>query len=146
MKDIFTPKLHPKVRPNDVLVKHHNTITYVTKSLKALGPRMWNQLPSDIKWETSYTKFKECTDTWIRPKCRCVPKYLKLHECKMCANTCRRSIICFNVFTDILAQIWYISYYGFYYFSFLILSYYFPRIDKDYIHTKASNSNCYRLM
>ena len=27
MKDIFTPKLHPKVRPNDVLVKHHNTIT-----------------------------------------------------------------------------------------------------------------------
>ena len=33
-KDIFTPKLHPKVRPNDNLVKHHNTITYVTKSLK----------------------------------------------------------------------------------------------------------------
>ena len=27
MKDIFTPKLHPKVRPNDILVKHHNTIT-----------------------------------------------------------------------------------------------------------------------
>ena len=26
MKDIFTPKLHPKVRPNDILVKHHNTI------------------------------------------------------------------------------------------------------------------------
>ena len=34
MKDIFTPKLHPKVRPNDILVKHHNTITYGTKSLK----------------------------------------------------------------------------------------------------------------
>ena len=25
MKDIFTPKLHPKVRPNDILLKHHNT-------------------------------------------------------------------------------------------------------------------------
>ena len=49
MKDIFKPKLHPKVRPNDILVKHHNTITYGTKSLKALGPKIWNQLPEDIK-------------------------------------------------------------------------------------------------
>ena len=38
MEDILTPKLHPKVRPNDILVKHHNTITYGTKSLKTLGP------------------------------------------------------------------------------------------------------------
>ena len=22
MKEVFTPKLHPKVRPNDILVKH----------------------------------------------------------------------------------------------------------------------------
>ena len=34
MKDIFTPKLHPKVRPNDILVKHHNTITYCTKNIR----------------------------------------------------------------------------------------------------------------
>ena len=53
MKDIFTPKLHPKVRPNDILVKHHNTITYGTKSLKTLGPKIWNQLPEDIKSDTS---------------------------------------------------------------------------------------------
>ena len=26
MKDIFTPKLHPKVRPNDILFKHHKCI------------------------------------------------------------------------------------------------------------------------
>ena len=64
MKDIFTPKLHPKVRPNDILVKHHNTITYGTKSLKTLGPKIWSQLPEDIKSETSYTKFKEHIDTW----------------------------------------------------------------------------------
>ena len=31
MKDIFTPKLHPKVRPNDILFKHHNT--YGTKRI-----------------------------------------------------------------------------------------------------------------
>ena len=32
MKDIFSAKLHLKVRPNDILVKHHNTITYFAKS------------------------------------------------------------------------------------------------------------------
>ena len=53
MKDIFIPKLHPKVRTNDILVKHHNTITY-----GLLGPKIWNQLPGDIKSERSYTKFK----------------------------------------------------------------------------------------
>ena len=39
MKDIFTPKLHPKVRPNN-LVKYHDSIPYCAKSLKTLGPRM----------------------------------------------------------------------------------------------------------
>ena len=53
MKDIFTTKLHPKVRPNDILVKHHNTITYGAKSLKTLGPKIWSQLRYDIKSETS---------------------------------------------------------------------------------------------
>ena len=53
IKDMFTPKLHPKVRPNDILVKHHNTITNGTKSLKTLGPKICNQLPEDIKLETS---------------------------------------------------------------------------------------------
>ena len=70
MKDIFTPKLHPKERTIDILGKHYNTITYGSKSLKTLGPKIWNQLPADIKSETSYTKFKEYIDTWFGPKCR----------------------------------------------------------------------------
>ena len=53
MKDIFTPKLPSRVRPNGILVKHHNTITYGTKALKTLGPKIWNQLPEGIKSETS---------------------------------------------------------------------------------------------
>ena len=71
MEDIFTPKLFPKVRPNGILVKHYNTITFGTKSLKTLGVKIWNQLPGGIKSETSYTKFKEYIDTWFRPKYRC---------------------------------------------------------------------------
>ena len=58
MKDIFRPKLHPKVRSNGSLVKHH-TIKSGAKSLKTLGPKIWNQLPGGIKSETSYTKFKK---------------------------------------------------------------------------------------
>ena len=53
MKDIFAPKLHPKVIPNDFLVKHHKTITYGPKSLKTIGPKIWNQIPGDIKSETT---------------------------------------------------------------------------------------------
>ena len=53
MKDIFTPKLHSKVRPNYILVKYHNTITDGAKSLKTLGSKISNQSPSDIKSETS---------------------------------------------------------------------------------------------
>ena len=72
MKDIFTPKLHSKVRPNYILVKYHNTITDGAKSLKTLGSKISNQSPSDIKSETSYTKFKEyIIDNWFIPKCRC---------------------------------------------------------------------------
>ena len=70
VEDIFAPKLLPKVRPNDILVKHHNTITYGAKSLKTLGPKIWNQLPEDTKSETSFTKFKKYIDTWFGPKCR----------------------------------------------------------------------------
>ena len=70
-KDIFTPKLHPKVRPNDILIKRDNTIKYGEKQLNVLGPKPWNQLPGGIKSETSYTKFREYIDTWFGPTCRC---------------------------------------------------------------------------
>ena len=44
-----------KVRPINILVKHHNTIKYSAKNLKALGPKIWNQLQGHIKSETYYT-------------------------------------------------------------------------------------------
>ena len=40
MKDIFISKLHPEVRPNDILVKHHNTFTYDVKRIKTFGPKI----------------------------------------------------------------------------------------------------------
>ena len=53
MKDIFTLKLHAKIPPKSLRAK----------SLKTLGPKIWNQLPGDIKSKTSYSKFKEYIDT-----------------------------------------------------------------------------------
>ena len=47
MKDIFTPKLHPKVRPNDIFWKHHNECDAKRircKKNKTLSPKIWNQL------------------------------------------------------------------------------------------------------
>ena len=70
IRDIFTLKLDAKVRPNDILVKHHNAITYCVKNLKTLGPETWNQLSGNIQSETPYTNFKEYIENWLGPRCR----------------------------------------------------------------------------
>ena len=59
MKGIFIPKRDPKIRPYGVLVINHESLKYFDKSLKALGPKTWYQLPSNIKPLTSITKFEE---------------------------------------------------------------------------------------
>ena len=68
---MFTSKVNAKTRPNDLIVKSRNTATYGDKSLTALGPKIWNNLPENIKAENSYKKFKENIDLWFGLKCRC---------------------------------------------------------------------------
>ena len=58
MKNVFTSKQNARVRPCDLLVRSHNTATYGDKSIKILGPKIWNTLPTEIKCETSLSKFK----------------------------------------------------------------------------------------
>ena len=48
MKNISTPKTNAKMRPQDIIVRHHNTATYCDKRLTALGPKIWNKCPTDI--------------------------------------------------------------------------------------------------
>ena len=71
MKNIFTPKTITKIRPHDIIVRLHNTATYGNKSLTALGPKVWNKVPTNIKSLTSITKFKEYMRTWFGPSCKC---------------------------------------------------------------------------
>ena len=49
MKNIFISKQNSRVRPHDLLVRSHNTETYGDKSLKILGPKIWNALPTDVE-------------------------------------------------------------------------------------------------
>ena len=57
------PKKNAKVRQNDIIVKRINTSRFGTQSLRSLGPKIWNNLPSNIKSETSFLKFKEYIKT-----------------------------------------------------------------------------------
>ena len=49
MKDIFTPKTNTKIRPHDIIFRHHNTATYGDKGLSGLRPKIWNNLPYKYK-------------------------------------------------------------------------------------------------
>ena len=60
-----------KIRPHDIIVRHHNIATYGDKSLTALGSKIWNKLPANIKSLTSITKFKQYIRTWFGTSCKC---------------------------------------------------------------------------
>ena len=59
VKVIFIPKYDPKIRPYD------------GKSLIALGKKIGNQIPSNIKLLTSITKFNEYTKKWFGSSYKC---------------------------------------------------------------------------
>ena len=48
MKNIFMPKENSKVRQNDIIVKRTNTTRFGTQCLSSLGPKLWNNLLSNI--------------------------------------------------------------------------------------------------
>ena len=71
MKNILTSKQNARVRPHDLLTRSHKTVTHGDKSLKILGPKIWNALPTEIKCETSLSKFKEYVKLWSGHSCKC---------------------------------------------------------------------------
>ena len=66
LKDILTPKIWRC----DILVKHPKSAKYGEKHLIALGPKIWNQLRSNVKTLTSITKYQEYIRTWLGPSCK----------------------------------------------------------------------------
>ena len=57
LKEIFKTKVNSRVRPNDIIVKTHNTATYGNKSLTVLEPKTWNSSPENTKSESSYKRY-----------------------------------------------------------------------------------------
>ena len=54
MKDIFKPK----IRPFHIILNTRKTTKFGSKNLKALGPKIWNQLPTEIKSAISFLSSK----------------------------------------------------------------------------------------
>ena len=71
MQDLFYLRSSSTRRPNDIAVVRTNTNTYGTKSLRSLGPQIWNSLPEHIKTETSLAHFRSLINTWLGKECLC---------------------------------------------------------------------------
>ena len=71
MKEIFYKTTNLTRRPFNVKFNQNNTPKYDIKSLRSLGPHIWNSLPKQIKKETDYNKFKNYIDQWFCAKCKC---------------------------------------------------------------------------
>ena len=57
--------------PNNLEVPRVQQVSYGTKSLYSLGPKIWNALPEDLKSSTSFSIFKKNIKRWKGPSCEC---------------------------------------------------------------------------
>ena len=71
MKDLFRQHSLSARRSNNLYVTKMNTTTYGQKSLKSLGPKVWNSLPEHLKAETTFLNFQNSIKTWFGKKCLC---------------------------------------------------------------------------
>ena len=57
---------------NNLVLQQINQTTFGTKSLRSLGPQIWNSLPSHIKCSQSLESFKNIIKMWDGEKCTCL--------------------------------------------------------------------------
>ena len=62
MKKNFYKTTNLTHKPFNIRVNQNNTTKYDNKSLRSLGPHIWNSLPKQIKEETDYKMFKNYID------------------------------------------------------------------------------------
>ena len=67
----FKQGWHSARRKNDLVINRVKTTTFGEKSLKTLGPKIWNSSPEDVKDLTSLPKFTEFIKTWYRTEQKC---------------------------------------------------------------------------
>ena len=73
MKDIFQKSVF-RTSPrlcNNIYVYKPRCVTYGSKSLRALGPKIWNKLPNHIKTSSNLDLFKKNIKSWDGELCKC---------------------------------------------------------------------------
>ena len=71
MKEIFFKTANLTRRPFDIKVNQNSSTKHGQKSLKSLGPHIWNSPLIGIKEETNYEKLKNYINEWFGVKCKC---------------------------------------------------------------------------
>ena len=71
MQSIFSSRTskHPSRNPNNLNHFRPNQVTFSSKSLKAIGPQIWNCLPNEIKSADNLNSFKRMIKQWDGPSC-----------------------------------------------------------------------------
>ena len=65
MKEVFTlneSQTYDFRSQNALKVERYNTVRYGKKSLRILGPQIWNSLPNEYKTATNLDQFKRLTE------------------------------------------------------------------------------------
>ena len=70
MKEILSKTTNLTHRPLDIKFNQNNSTKYGNNSLQSLGPHIWNSLPSEIKDEKEYEKFKNYMNNWFGFRCK----------------------------------------------------------------------------
>ena len=70
MHTYFKKGSHSVRKKKDLAVNRVKTTTCGEKSLRTLGPKIWNSLPEDVKDLTSLQVFTEFIKTWYRSGCK----------------------------------------------------------------------------
>ena len=75
MNDIFELRetnraIRNQYKPNPE-VPIINQVTFGAKSIRYLGPKIWNSLPFHIKSSESLTTFKRIIKNWDTVSCKC---------------------------------------------------------------------------
>ena len=71
MEEIFHRTKWLTHRLNNLQVNVYKTAKYGDKSLRNLGPHIWNSLLEHMKAETNFIKLREYTNQWFGPICKC---------------------------------------------------------------------------
>jgi len=72
MKEIFQLNTRRDTTSSDrLIVQCQISMKYGSYTLRSLGPKIWNKLPSDIKNSENLSTFKELIKAWSGPKCHC---------------------------------------------------------------------------